>query len=62
MSDVRGFIQSLTVGITLLVCAWLALGLWREFTTGRIATADLVMGGRSVLMIAAAIFVVMTVV
>jgi hypothetical protein len=62
MSDVRGFIQSLTVGITFLVCAWLALGLWREFTTGRIATADLVMGGRSVLMIAAAIFVVMTVV
>ena len=62
MSDVRNFIQSLTAGITFLICAWLALGLWREFTAGRIATADLLMGSRSVLLIAGAIFVVMTVV
>lgn len=62
MGDVRNMIQSLTVGVTLLICAWLGMGLWREFTTGRIATADLVMGGRNVLMIVAMIFVVMTVV
>lgn len=62
MGDVRGLIQSLAVAVTLLVCAWLAMGLWGEYTTGRVATADLLMGGRSVLMIAAIIFVVMTVV
>ena len=62
MADLRDLIQSLTVAITLLVCAWLGIGLWREFTTGRIATADLIMGGRSVIMIAAMIFVVLTVV
>jgi hypothetical protein len=62
MADLRNLIQSLTVGITLLVCAWLGMGLWREFTTGRIVTSELIMGGRSVIMIAAMILVVMTVV
>ena len=62
MADLRDFIQSLTVGITLLICAWLVSGLWREYTTGRASTADVVMGGRSVLMIVAMIIVIMTVV
>ncbi|PKO78228.1 MAG: hypothetical protein CVU21_03920 [Betaproteobacteria bacterium HGW-Betaproteobacteria-15] len=62
MADLRDLIQSLTVGITLLICAWLVSGLWREYTTGRASTADVIMGARSVFMIVAMILVVMTVV
>jgi hypothetical protein len=62
MGDLREVIQLLTVAVVLLISAWLASALWREFATGKIETVELIEGTRNVLLIVGAIFVVMTVV
>jgi hypothetical protein len=62
MSQLRNFIQLLTVAALLLISASMLLAMWRQYVDGRIVTADLAMGARQIGMIVAIIFIVLTVV
>ena len=61
MSELRNVIQMLTVAITFLICASMLLAMWKQFTDGRIASAELLMGVRQVTMVAGIILIVLTV-
>lgn len=61
MSELRNVIQLLTVSITFLICASMLLAMWKQFTDGRIASAELMMGVRQVSMVAGIILIVLTV-
>ena len=61
MQVLRTFIQGLTAVVTFLIAAGLMLGVWREHTSGRLATVDLVNGWRTTSMVVLIILVAMTV-
>ena len=61
MSQLRSAIQMLTVAITLLICASMLLSMWRHYTDGRIATAQMLMGARQVMLVAGIVLIVLTV-
>ena len=61
MSELRNAIQMLTVAATFLICASMLLAMWRQFTDGRIETADLWTGVRQVSLVAGIILIVLTV-
>lgn len=61
MTELRNVIQMLTVAITFLICASMLLAMWKQFTDGRIASAELLMGVRQVTMVAGIILIVLTV-
>lgn len=61
MSQLRSAIQMLTVAITFLICASMLLSMWRHYTDGRIATAQMLMGTRQVMLVAGIVLIVLTV-
>lgn len=61
MSALRNAIQMLTVCMIFLISASMLVAMWKQYTDGRIATAQFMMGVRQISMIVGIILIVLTV-